>query len=281
MWRAVAAVALVLGGGSTIPFGVWVIAKSRLPSWMTGFWKWPLGENLSPEVAYWQGWAGVLVGAAALVTLVPLLNGPDWSAATRAGLALAVLFLLVGIVAYVRSIVLSHRAPGTAAGVVPAIAMRSETALAVGLVAGLVLGALLTASVSDAFPVKPRNIKQTTPLPLAEGLLWNDVQLGSGPTATAGKVVKIQYTIWLGDGTRIDSSADHGNSFTFTLGKGQVIKGFDDGLVGMRVGGIRWLTIPPALAYGAAGEIPPAGGGPSIPPNSTLVCVITLLSVSP
>jgi FKBP-type peptidyl-prolyl cis-trans isomerase len=190
-----------------------------------------------------------------------------------------VLLLLVGVVAYVRSIVLSRRAPGTTPGVVPAIAMRRENALAVGLVAGLVLGALLTASVSDAFPVKPRNINQPTPELLAEGLLWNDVQPGSGAAATNGKVLKIQYTIWLGDGTRIDSSADHGNSFTFTLGKGEVIKGFDEGLVGMRVGGVRWLTIPPALAYGAAGAR--ATTGPSIPPNATLVCVIALLSVSP
>jgi FKBP-type peptidyl-prolyl cis-trans isomerase FkpA len=280
MWRVIGAAVLVLCAALTIPFGASVIAKSRLPSWMTGIWKWPLGEDLSPEVVYWQGWAGVAVGAAALVTLIPLLNGPDWSATSRAGLALVALLLLVGVVAEVRSIVLSRRPPATAPGAVPAIAMRRETALAVGLVAGLVLGALLTASVSDAFPVKPSNIKQKTPVYLAEGLLWNDVQLGSGATVTAGKMVKIQYTIWLGDGTRIDSSADHGNSFTFTVGKGEVIKGFDEGLVGMRVGGVRWLTIPPSLAYGAAGETPPTGG-PGIPPNSTLVCVITLLSISP
>jgi FKBP-type peptidyl-prolyl cis-trans isomerase FkpA len=274
MWRVIGAAVLVLCAASTIPFGAWVIAKSRLPSWMTGIWKWPLGENLSPEVVYWQGWAGVVVGAAALVTLIPLLNGPHWSATSRTGLALVVLLLPVGVVAEARSILLSRRAPATGPGPMPAIAMRRETSLAVGLVAGLALGALLTASVSDAFPVKPN-----TPVPPAEGLLENDVQVGSGPAATAGKVLKIQYTIWLGDGTRIDSSADHGNSFTFTLGKGEVIKGFDQGLVGMRVGGVRWLTIPPALAYGAAGA--QASTGPSIPPNSTLVCVIALLSVSP
>jgi len=278
MWRVAAAVVLVLAAAATIPFGAWLIAKSRLPSWMRGIWKWPLGENLSPEVAYWQGWAGVVAGAAALVTLIPLLNGPDGSAISRAGLALAVLFLAVGVVAYVRSVVLSHRPPATAPGAVPASAMRRETALAVGLVAGLVLGALLTAGVFDAFPSGPSNSDQTSRFPRADGLLWTDVQAGSGAAATNGKVLKIQYTIWLGDGTRIDSSADHGNSFTFTLGKGEVIKGFDEGLVGMRVGGIRWLTIPPAFAYGAAGETPPSG--PGIPPNSTLVCVIALLSVS-
>jgi FKBP-type peptidyl-prolyl cis-trans isomerase FkpA len=275
MWRVIGAAVLVLCAASTIPFGAWVIAKSRLPSWMRGIWKWPLGENLSPEVVYWQGWAGVGVGAAALVTLIPLLNGPDGSAISRAGLALAILFLIVGVVAYVRSVVLSQRPSATAPGAVPTSAMPRETALAVGLVAGLVLGALLTAGVFDAFPVQPSNRH----VPVAEGLLWNDVRVGSGPAAAAGKVLKIQYTIWLGDGTRIDSSADHGNSFTFTLGKGEVIKGFDQGLVGMRVGGVRWLTIPPALAYGAAGA--QASTGTSIPPNSTLVCVIALLSVSP
>src|SRR4029077_6616009 len=143
MWRVAAAVVLVLAAAAAIPFGAWLIANSRLPSWMRGIWKWPLGENLSPEVAYWQGWAGVVVGAAALVTLIPLLNGPDGSAVSRAGLALAILFLIVGVVASVRSVVLSHRPPATAPGAVPASAMRRETALAVGLVAGLVLGALL------------------------------------------------------------------------------------------------------------------------------------------
>jgi len=279
MWRVAAAVVLVLAAAATIPFGAWVIAKSRLPSWMTGIWKWPLGENLSPEVVYWQGWAGVAVGAAALVTLIPLLNGPDGSAISRAGLALAILFLIVGVVAYVRSVVLSQRPSATAPGAMPTIAMPRQTALAVGLVAGLLLGALVTAGVFDAFPSGPSSTNQTSRIPRADGLRWIDVQLGSGAAATAGKMLKIQYTIWLGDGTRIDSSADHGNSFTFTLGKGEVIKGFDQGLVGMRVGGVRWLTIPPALAYGVAGA--QASTATSIPPNSTLVCVIALLSVSP
>ncbi len=180
MWRVAAAVVLVVGGASTIPFGAWLIAKSRLPSWMRGFWKWPLGENLSPEVAYWQGWAGVVVGAAALVTLIPLLNGPDPSATSRAGLALAVLFLIVGVVAYVRSVVLSQRAPAIAPSAVPTTAMHRETALAVGLVAGLVLGALLTAGVFDAFPSGPGNINQSSHIPRADGLQWTDVQPGSG-----------------------------------------------------------------------------------------------------
>jgi hypothetical protein len=185
-----------------------------------------------------------------------------------------VLFLLVGVVAYVRSIVLSYRAQA-APGSVATSAMRGETALAVGLVAGLAMGALLTAGVYDAFPGDASNANQTTPVPRGDGLQWTDIRIGSGTPATAGKVVKIKYTIWLGDGTRIDSN----NSFTFTLGKGVVIKGLDEGLVGMRVGGVRWLTIPPDLAYGASGVT--ATPGPSIPPNSTLVVAVTLLSFGP
>lgn len=279
MWRQVGAVVLVLCSASSIPFGAWVIAKSRLPSWMRGIWKWPLGNNLSPEVAGLQGWAAVLAGAAALLLLVPLLRLPDRDVTSRAGLAVAVLFLLVCIAAYVRSIVLSHRAASMPSGAVPATAMRRETALAVGLVAGLALGALITAGVYDAFPGGATNTFETSPTPRADGLEWTDVKLGSGTAATVGKVLTIQYTLWLGDGTRIDSSADRGDSFKFTLGKGEVIKGFDEGLVGMRAGGIRWLTVPPALAYGAAGAI--ATNGPSIPPDATLVFVVELLAVGP
>jgi FKBP-type peptidyl-prolyl cis-trans isomerase FkpA len=279
MWRQVGAVVLVLCSASSIPFGAWVIAKSRLPSWMRGIWKWPLGDNLSAEVAELQGWAALLAGAAALLLLVPLLRLPDRDVTSRAGLAVAVLFLLVCIAAYVRSIVLSHRAASMPSGPVPATAMRRETALAVGLVAGLALGALITAGVYDAFPGGATNTFETSPTPRADGLEWTDVKLGSGTAATVGKVLTIQYTLWLGDGTRIDSSADRGDSFKFTLGKGEVIKGFDEGLVGMRAGGIRWLTVPPALAYGAAGAI--ATNGPSIPPDATLVFVVELLAVGP
>jgi FKBP-type peptidyl-prolyl cis-trans isomerase FkpA len=279
MWRDVGAVVLVLGGALTLPFGAWVIAKSRLPSWMRGIWKWPLGDNLSPEVAKLQGWAAVLAGAAALLTLVPLLRLPERDVTSRAVLAVAVLFLLVCVAAYVRSIVLSYRTPATPSGSVPSSPMRRETALAVGLVAGLALGAMITAGVYDGSPGGASNTIETTPTPRADGLEWTDVKLGSGIAATAGKLVTVQYTLWLADGTRVDSSADHGNQFKFTLGKGEVIMGFDEGVSGMRVGGIRWLTIPPAIAYGATGVN--ATTGPSIPPDATLVFAVELLAVGP
>jgi FKBP-type peptidyl-prolyl cis-trans isomerase FkpA len=179
----------------------------------------------------------------------------------------------------VRSVVLSYRAPEAPSGPATATAIRGETALAAGLVAGLALGALITAGVYDAFPGGSSRTAQTTPTPHAGDLEWTDVKFGSGTAATAGKLVTVQYTLWLADGTRIDSSAERGNQFKFTLGKGEVIMGFDEGVLGMRVGGIRWLTIPPALAYGAAGAI--ATPGPSIPPDATLVFEVELLAVGP
>jgi hypothetical protein len=270
---------LFLCGASGIPFGAWVIAKSQLPSWVKGIWKWPLGDNLSPTVADLQGWASVLVGAASLVLLVPLLLLPRRDAASRVGVAVAVLFLLVGVAAYVRSVVLSYRAVAEPSGDGPTPARLRETPLAVGLVAGLALGALLAAAVIDALPQQSSDSSGTAATPRADGLQWTDVKVGSGTSAVAGKLLTVRYTLWLGDGTRIDSSKDHGNPFTFTLGKGDVIKGLDEGVVGMRVGGIRWLTIPPALAYGAGGAT--ATSGPSIPPNSILVFVVALLAVNP
>ena len=277
VWRAVGVVLLVLCGASGIPFGAWVIAKSRLPSWMKGIWKWPLGNNISPEVANLQGWASALVGAGSLVLLIPLLLLPTRDAVSRVGLVVAVLFVLVGLVAYVRSIVVSYRSTAEPAGSTPTLIMPRQTQLTVGLVAGLAAGALLAASVVDAFP-GPSDTSGAAVTSQANGLHWTDVKVGSGAAAADGKLLTVRYTLWLGDGTRIDSSADRGQPFTFTLGKGKVIKGLDEGVVGMRVGGIRWLIVPPDLAYGAGGETNP--NGPSIPPNSTLIFVIELLSVS-
>lgn len=102
-----------------------------------------------------------------------------------------------------------------------------------------------------------------------------DLQIGTGATATAGHIVTVAYTGWLYDPTKPDSKGaqfDTSQNFSFTLGAGQVIKGWDQGVTGMKVGGQRRLIIPPDLAYGGQ-----AVG--SIPPNSTLVFDITLLNV--
>jgi len=100
-----------------------------------------------------------------------------------------------------------------------------------------------------------------------------DKKVGTGAVAEAGKSVSVHYTGWLTDGTKFDSSKDHGQPFAFQLGAGQVIKGWDQGVAGMKVGGIRKLTIPPSLGYGEQG----AGG--VIPPNATLVFEVELLGV--
>ncbi len=101
-----------------------------------------------------------------------------------------------------------------------------------------------------------------------------EIKVGGGPEATVGKRVKVHYTGWLTDGKKFDSSKDRGVPFEFNLGGGDVIKGWDQGVQGMKVGGKRRLTIPPELAYGDRN----AGGG-LIPANSTLVFEVELLGV--
>ena len=108
---------------------------------------------------------------------------------------------------------------------------------------------------------------------MAGKLEIEDVVVGTGAEAVKGKLVSVHYTGWLTDGKKFDSSKDRGQPFQFPLGRGQVIRGWDDGVQGMKVGGKRKLTIPPDLDYGAQG----AGG--VIPPNATLVFEVELLGV--
>jgi FKBP-type peptidyl-prolyl cis-trans isomerase FkpA len=105
----------------------------------------------------------------------------------------------------------------------------------------------------------------------ASGLQYEEITVGSGATAKAGNLVSVHYTGWLTDGKKFDSSKDRNEPFDFNLGAGQVIKGWDEGVQGMQVGGVRKLTIPPALGYGARG----AGG--VIPPNATLIFEVEFL----
>jgi FKBP-type peptidyl-prolyl cis-trans isomerase len=100
-----------------------------------------------------------------------------------------------------------------------------------------------------------------------------DIKQGDGSEATAGQRVTVHYVGTLTNGSKFDSSRDRGKGFSFDLGKGQVIKGWDRGVAGMKVGGVRKLTIPPDLAYGDRG-FPPV-----IPPGSTLVFEVELLGV--
>ena len=107
----------------------------------------------------------------------------------------------------------------------------------------------------------------------ASGLEYEDVRVGNGAEAKAGKTVEVHYTGWLTDGKKFDSSRDRGEPFQFKLGAGQVIKGWDEGVAGMKIGGQRKLTIPAALGYGSRGV------GGVIPPNATLVFDVELLGV--
>lgn len=101
-----------------------------------------------------------------------------------------------------------------------------------------------------------------------------DTKVGTGAEAVAGKTVTVHYTGWLTNGRKFDSSKDHGQPFSFPLGAGQVIKGWDQGVAGMKVGGTRKLTIPASLGYGDD------GAPPVIPPNATLVFEVELLAVN-
>ena len=105
------------------------------------------------------------------------------------------------------------------------------------------------------------------------GLVIEDLTVGTGATAAAGKKVTVHYTGWLTNGKKFDSSKDRNDPFVFNLGAGQVIRGWDQGVQGMQVGGKRKLTIPPDLGYGAR------GAGKVIPPNATLVFEVELLGV--
>lgn len=108
---------------------------------------------------------------------------------------------------------------------------------------------------------------------LPSGLQYWDIKVGTGPTAAAGQTVKVHYTGWLTSGKKFDSSVG-GAPFSFPLGGGQVIKGWDEGVAGMKVGGKRQLRIPPALGYGEQGT----PGGP-IPPNATLIFDVQLVGI--
>jgi FKBP-type peptidyl-prolyl cis-trans isomerase len=121
----------------------------------------------------------------------------------------------------------------------------------------------------DSAPTKVSGSPVTTP----SGLKYWEIKKGSGATAVAGKLVSVHYTGWLADGKEFDSSLDLGEPIQFDLGSGKVIKGWDEGIAGMKVGGRRQLHIPPELGYGTR------GAPPTIPPNATLIFDVQLVAV--
>lgn len=138
----------------------------------------------------------------------------------------------------------------------------------------MALVAMATLLAVPAFAAKEAKKAAGKSVTTASGLKYVDVVVGKGASPVAGKSVKVHYTGTLENGKKFDSSVDRNEPFSFVIGVGQVIAGWDEGVMGMKVGGKRKLTIPAKLGYGAGG----AGG--VIPPNATLLFDVELLDVA-
>lgn len=138
-----------------------------------------------------------------------------------------------------------------------------------------IIGILLLALIAFAVyqSVSKQKSSASSAVQSASGLIIEDLKIGEGPQVKSGDQVQVHYTGWLTDGTKFDSSFDRNKPFTFTIDAGQVIKGWDEGIIGMQAGGKRKLTIPAALAYGAR------GAGNAIPPDATLIFEVELIDI--
>ncbi|MGB9106833.1 MAG: FKBP-type peptidyl-prolyl cis-trans isomerase [Terriglobales bacterium] len=132
--------------------------------------------------------------------------------------------------------------------------------------------AFLLASAPAQNPGGPTKVSGK-PTKLPDGLEYWDIKEGTGPAAKKGDKVRVHYTGWLTDGKKFDSSVDRNQPFTFTIGAHQVIKGWEEGVAGIKVGGKRQLRIPGDLAYGSRGY------SGVIPPNATLIFDVDLLGI--
>lgn len=145
------------------------------------------------------------------------------------------------------------------------------------LITALMLTACTSSETPSAPPVTPTSSAPASasnaPRTTSSGLIIETLAAGSGPTAKSGDKVSVHYTGWLTNGTKFDSSRDRNEPFSFRLGAGQVIPGWDEGVAGMQPGGKRRLTVPAHLAYG------PRGAGGVIPPNAVLIFEVELLAI--
>lgn len=149
-----------------------------------------------------------------------------------------------------------------------------EKMMLVGLAILFVNMMLMGCGESNPVPANqnPGATSQPATIKTNSGLEYIDIKVGTGAVAVAGKNVSVHYTGWLTNGTKFDSSVDRGQPFQFPLGMGRVIRGWDEGVAGMKVGGKRKLIIPPNLGYGERDM-------GVIPPNSTLIFEVELLGV--
>ena len=139
------------------------------------------------------------------------------------------------------------------------------------IIAIVIVLALAASAIAYLFTHRSRT--GGTEVTTASGLKYVDLAEGTGPSPQTGQTVSVNYTGTLENGTKFDSSYDHGRPFEFRIGTGSVIKGWDEGLMSMKVGGKRRLTIPANLGYGLRGS------PPNIPPNATLIFDVELLSI--
>jgi len=163
------------------------------------------------------------------------------------------------------------------------IARRNRQRLIIGIIVALIvvlIGFLVFrdySSKNQSYPIGTLDSTPPTPsasaVTTASGLIYEDLKVGDGVTAASGDTVSVNYTGWLADGTKFDSSLDRGQPFEFTLGLGNVIAGWDEGVTGMRENGTRLLIIPPELGYGSTGS------GTTIPPDATLTFEVQLIDV--
>ena len=138
----------------------------------------------------------------------------------------------------------------------------------------LLLAAPALASSGDERAVNSEMVAISSEVVTASGLKYSDLKPGTGDLAKKGDTVEVHYIGWLADGKKFDSSVDRKQPFAFKLGAGLVIKGFDEGITGMKIGGKRRLVIPPEIGYGAR------GAGNAVPPNAIMIFEVELLRVN-